>query len=113
MRAILGACVALLITTAAGAEEECPSQSDVKGWMRMEWWGSTVTEFNAGPDTAAIVEGIRQISGKRFTPEMRIIAFLAKDGELMRLTLFPNGCYVGYIDVEPGKVFHWLERSRS
>lgn len=110
MRAVLGVCAALLIGTEANAE--CVQQSDVKGWMRLEWWGSTVTEFNAGPDTAAIVDGIRQITGRRFTPEMRIVAFLSRDGKTMRLTLFPTGCYAGYIDVEPKRFFQWLERSK-
>lgn len=110
MRVVLGAILATAIAWQAHAEG-CSSEDDVIGWMKLEWWGSTVKVYDAGADTAAITDGINDVSGEKISPEVRLLAFTSQDGSMVRVAVISAGCYYGRIDI-PAKMFQaWIERS--
>lgn len=110
MRAALSVILLLLAVMPARADE-CSTADDVIGWMKLEWWGNTLKVYDAGADTAAISEGINEVSAEKISPEVRYLVFTSEDGSMVRVAVISSGCYYGRIDI-PAEMFStWLKRS--
>lgn len=112
MRALLLGMALMIVTGQARAACQT-TEAQAIAWAHAAWFEATYRVYDAGVDTAAIANGLTELTEQRVTPEKRFIVFRSPYRDVVRILLVSQGCFEAYGDVMAKDFDTWIKRSVS